>query len=266
MANFSQVLKGARGGEKVVPLLRSYLYDPSFPSFTVKVEGFKPRPPDYWFHPSTHPLWPERLLYLYMTRPEDLVNEPFDPTSTLAVTAGSFFHSFVQISLVAAGVLERQPVVCGCGGKHPERAEVYLRDEESRTRGHADGLLVEGDGFEFKTMNPMKLYKMPKGSPTDLAVLEWFKERCPAYYAQAHDYMRMSGRRLQVVVFLALTYPFEMREIHVPYDAFYARDIRDRYLRVLQAAADQQMPPDFFCCKKNGCPGRVACQEISHAR
>lgn len=263
MANFTQVLRGARSGEKVVPLLRTYLYDPSFPSFTVKVEGFKPRPPDYWFHPSTHPLWPERLLYLYMTRPDDLIVDPFDPTSTLAVTAGSFFHSFTQISLVAAGVLERQPVVCGCGYKHPERAEVYLKDHDSRSRGHTDGVLVAGDAFEFKTMVPMKLAKMPKGDPSDPALIEWLLEKNPEYYAQAQDYLRLSGRQMMVMVFLALTYPFEMREIHVPYDPFFALKVRDKYLRVLQAAADQRMPLDWVCCRqKNGCPARAICRSL----
>jgi hypothetical protein len=258
-ANFRTLLKSIGNDEVVVPLLRSALYDPSFKGFTIEVEGFEPRPPDGWFWPSTHPLWPERLLFQYATEPQGLVLEPMDPTGTLAVTAGSFFHTFTQVVLVREGVLERQPVLCGCGKEHPERAEVHLVDEEARTRGHSDGAVYDGSGFEFKTMNPSKMQGIPKASPTDAEVLEWFKTKCPDYYAQAQEYLRMSGRRRMIVVILALVYPFEMREIHVAYDRAYATATREKYLRVRQAIADQR-PPRCECGPQTkDCPARLAC-------
>lgn len=257
--NFRNLLKSIGNEELVVPLLRTALYDPSFKSFTIKVEGFEARPPNGWFWPSTHPLWPERLLYEYVTAPERLVLEPMDPTGTLAVTAGSFFHTFVQTVLVREGTLEKMPEVCGCGMKHPERAEVFLVDEEAGTRGHSDGVVHTGDGFEFKTMNPSKMYGIPKGPPMDPEVLTWFREKCPDYYAQAQEYLRMSGRRRMVVVILALVYPFEMREIHVAYDPAYATATREKYLRVRQAVADQR-PPRCGCdMRTKDCPSRLVC-------
>ena len=257
--NFRRTISGASSGEVVVPLLRSALYDPSFKSFTVEVEGWSARPPDGWFWPSTHPMWPERLLYEYVMDPSRLIAEPFDPTGTLAVTAGSFFHSFTQIVLVRENVLVKQPVVCGCGHKHRERAEVYLVDEEAGERGHTDGVTFDGDGFEYKTMNPAKMYGIPKGGPEDPEVLAWFIEKCPGYYLQAHSYLRMSGRRRMIVVIMELTYPFTMREIHIRYDPRVGQDLREKYLRVRQAVADGR-PPRCVCGPADKeCPARGVC-------
>jgi hypothetical protein len=256
---FRTLLKSIGNDELVVPLLRSALHDPSFKGFVIEVEGFMARPPNGWFWPSTHPLWSERLLYQYLTDPLRLVMEPMDPTGTLAVTAGSFFHTFVQTVLVREGTLLQQPKVCGCGFEHPERAEVFLVDEDAGTRGHSDGVVHTGDGFEFKTMNPMKIGRIPQGTPTDPAVLEWFRKKCPDYYAQAQEYLRMSGRRRMIVVILSLTYPFEMREIHVAYDPGYAMATREKYLRVRDAAV-RATPPRCECGPlTKDCPARRVC-------
>ena len=257
--NFTKTLKSISNNEIVVPALRSALWKPNFKSFTVTVDGFEERPPDGWFHPSVHPLWPEPLLYIYLTDYERMIREPFDPSSTMAVTAGTFFHTFVQNVLVEENVLDRQPVVCDCGKKHPERAEVYLVDEESRSRGHSDGVVHEGSAFEFKTMNPMKLGRVPKGEPTDAAVLDWFKTKCRDYYAQAQEYLRMSGRDRMIVVLLGLTYPFEMREIHVPFDRPHSFQVREKFMRVIQAVADQQMPRCACGINEKTCPARGVC-------
>lgn len=262
--NFTKTLASIGRNEVVVPALRSALWKPDFKSFTVTVDGFEERPPDGWFHPSTHPLWNEVMLYYYMTNYERMIRDPFDHSSTLAVTAGTFFHTFVQNVLVEENVLELQPEVCGCGRKHPERAEVYLVDEESKSRGHSDGVVFEGSGFEFKTMNPMKLGRVPKGGPTEKVVLDWFKNSCSDYYAQAQEYLRLSGRERMIVVILALTYPFEIREIHVPYDRPYAYGVRDKFKRVIQAVADGQ-PPRCQCAPTDAksCPARGVCQMSS---
>lgn len=261
--NFRTLLKSAANEEVVVPLLRNALWSPDFKSFNIKVEGFEERPPDGWFHPSTHPLWTEPMLYHYMVNYDRLAREPFDPQSTIAVTVGSFMHTFVQTVLVEAGVLQQQPEVCGCGHKHPERAEVYLVDEVVRSRGHSDGVVAsDSSGFEFKSMNPSKMGRIPRGAaPGSKEILEWFKKSCAPYYAQAQEYLRMSGRERMVVVIMALTYPFEMREIHVKYNPADALAVRDKFLRVLQAVADQQ-PPHCECGpQKTTCPAWSLCYE-----
>lgn len=260
--NFKQALKGAVNEEKVVPILRTELWNPDFQGFTVEVEGFTERKPDGWFHPSTHPLWTEPHLYYYILNHENMIREPFDPTGTLAVTFGHFAHTFVQQVLIQSGVLVQQPEKCPCGYRHSDRAEVYLVDEEVKSRGHSDGVLKWGDGFEFKTMNPRKAGTIPKGAPSSPEVLEWFKKRCKDYYLQAQEYLRISGRTTMVVVILVTTYPFEMREIHVPYNPRDAMATRDKFARVLQAVADGN-PPPCECGPKNNvdCPVRSLCWE-----
>lgn len=252
---FKTLLKSASNQERVVPILRSELWKPEFKGFNVEVEGFKERPFDGYFHPSTHPTWTEPMLYAYMSQDPRLIKEPFDPTSTIAVTFGSFMHTFVQKILVRADVLVKQPEVCDCGQKHQERAEVYLIDEEVKSRGHSDGVLVDQDwGFEFKSMNPNKIGRLPNGEPTDHAVLKWFIEKCPVYYAQAQEYLRISGRKVMVVVIMSTSYPFEMREVHVPYVYQEATAVRDKFARVLQAVADQRKPECECSITKSSCP------------
>lgn len=257
--NFRRLLKSIGNEELLVPLLRSALYDPTFKDFDITVEGFTNRPADGWFWPSTHPLWNERLLYQYVTDPGSLLTEPMDPTGTLAVTAGSFFHTFVQTVLVREGTLVQQPKVCGCGREHPERAEVYLRDDEAGTRGHSDGVVYEGSGFEFKSMTPLKLDRMPRGEPTSPQVLEWFATKCPDYYAQAQEYLRMGQRDRMIVVILSLTYPFNMREIHVRYDRHFAYQTREKYLRV-RRMVEESLTPRCECGPTNKtCAARGVC-------
>lgn len=257
--NFRKMLRTIGNDEILVPMIRAALSDPSFKDFTVNVEGFKHRPPDGWFWPSTHPLWSERALYTYLTKPQSLIYEPIDPTSTLALTGGTFFHTFIQTVLVREKILEKQPEICGCGAKHPERAEAFLVDAEAGTRGHSDGVVHEGSGFEFKSMTPLKLDRAPLGSPTDSEVLAWFKKKCPDYYAQAQDYLRMSGRDRMIVVILSMTYPFNIREIHVYYDRAFAYQTREKYLRVREHAL-HDYPPRCVCpMNVNDCPSRGVC-------
>lgn len=247
-SGFRRMLKEASKGDKVVPVLRAALYDPDFKDFWIKVEGYKERKPDGWFHPSEHPLVPERQLFYYLTEPERLVPEPYDPTKTLAVTAGSFFHSFSQTVLADKGLLIRQPEVCECGAKHDApNVEVYAINRESQSRGHSDGALSFGDGFEFKTGHPSIVGKIKD--------LESFKERKPGYYAQTQDYMRMLEWEAMRVVFMALVFPFDMSEIIVPFDRQFATGVRDKYMRVLQAAADQRITDP--CCNPGSADSKI---------
>ena len=140
--------------------------------------------------------------------------------------------------------------------------EVESRPTRCLTVAHESSMYLVGEGFlpTHNTMNPMKLGRVPKGSPTDDDVLGWFKKSCRDYYAQAQEYLRMSGRERMIVVILSLTYPFEMREIHVPFDRVFAYGVRDKFYRVLQAVADQT-PPRCECVGKDrdGCPARGVC-------
>ena len=74
--DFSQSFHEAKKGLIVKPILHNYLFDAQFPDFTIKFQkGDQQRAPDGWFHPSTHPLWDERSLYLYLKHPDLMVPE-----------------------------------------------------------------------------------------------------------------------------------------------------------------------------------------------
>jgi hypothetical protein len=245
--NFRRVVKGAASGEKIIPMLQSYLRDPTFPSFVVPVHGFEQRPPDGWFHPSTHPLWTERQLYYYLTEPEHLAREVLDDTSTMAITSGNFWHSFVQNCLYNLGLIKD--------------AEVYVEDKEAGARGSMDGEM-EDEVFEFKTMNDNKMAKIASGGPTTPKVQESFRALCPPYFAQGQTYMRMSGLRRTRFLIATTGFPFQMRELVIDYDQRFAMEVRDKYLRVRQAVADQR-PPDPCCGPRSkeskSCVGRMVC-------
>ncbi len=247
--NFRRFLKGAAGGEVAIPILRAILYDPKFKSFNIVMPDMGGRKPDNWFHPSTHPLWPERLLYYYLANADRIVPEMLDPTSTMAINQGHFWHSLIQRCLMDANYLIGQ--------------EVPVADEQTGSRGHMDGLTKDHEVFEFKTMNRTKLSKIEKGAPDDPAVLASFKEMKPEYFAQGQEYMRLSGYRRWRGVILALEYPFEMREVVMDYDHIFCEQLRQKYLRVRQAVADQR--PPLECCGTPGskvvksCPARLLC-------
>jgi hypothetical protein len=64
------------------------------------------------------------------------------------------------------------------------------------------------------------------------------------------------------MVILHTGYPFDMREIRVLRDEKFINDVREKYLRVRQAVADQVMPQP--CCgarseMAKACPAKEAC-------
>lgn len=234
--NFRTLLTSVGQGEVVIPIINTYLWNPKFRGFTVKVGGFEERRPDGWFHPSEHPLWPERMLYYYLVEPNNLVKEPFDPHSTMAVTQGNFWHKFITTCLIDAGYLIPPP---------PDQEEHGFADEATGARGSVDGLTAE-EVFEYKTMVGAKARKIAAGGPSDPQVIESFRALAPEYYAQGQEYMRISGYRCWRGIVHSLEYPFPMREITMKYDPFFANEIKQKYLRVRQAVADQRLP--LPCC------------------
>lgn len=249
-ANFRTVVTSLSKGEVLIPLIRSYLHDPAFPEFTVKVrgaKGFINREPDGYFHPSTHPTWPERMLYYYLMHPEEFIGESYDPLSVLTVTQGQFWHSLIETCLVDCGWLKG--------------VEVFVKDDETGSRGNIDGV-SDDEVFEFKTMREPKARKIAKGNPDDPEVLASFRELVPTYYAQGQEYMRLSGLKHWRLLILSLEWPFPMREISMRYEPAVAERVRQKYLNVRQAVEDKRPPQP--CCGPGSkeaqvCPARAVC-------
>lgn len=244
---FRKLVQGAVSGEIIVPVIQAALWSPEFKSFDVQVGGFVNRPPDGWFHPSEHPLWPERMLYYLLTAPDRLVSEPFDPMSTMAITQGNFWHSFIEKVLLEAGVWKA--------------IEVEAVDHETGARGSMDGVSDTEVG-EFKTMRGARAAKIAKGAPDSPEVVDSFRALVPEYWAQGQEYMRLSGYRRWRAVILSLEYPFAMREVAMGYDHAFNHQTREKYMRVRQAVADQRL--SMPCCapaskEAQACPARLVC-------
>lgn len=247
MSGFDKVIQSSSTGSVLVPVLYAYLEQGKLPDpLKVKVRGGTgDRPPDGWFHPSSHPLLTPRQLYYYLTDPGGWRPKPFDYTIKMSALIGSVVHDIVETALQNLGFLMVPSGTCdACGMPQPLKCKEFgAIDEEVGTRGHLDGQLCINDevsGFEFKTCHPFALSKINEND------LEAFKAKWPYYYAQVQEYMRMRGLRMYTVLFWSMGNPWEMKEFRVPFDPAYAGEVRARYLTARQAA-DAGIPPPPCC-------------------
>lgn len=266
---FRELANEADLGLVLKPLLRAYLYDAKFPGdFSVRFEKHDlDFGPDGWFHPSTHPLWPARMLYYYLTEPQAMIPEMREYMGTLSITFGKAMHGFITMCLQDQGVLLTPEDFEAEGiAWNPKTGEPIAIDRDTGSRGSMDGILrlqmqpyiADGSNrqvFEFKTRSP-KAKVIP-----DLD-LEAYKEKYDTYYAQNQDYMRMTGYRMTIVLLMSLGYPWEMTEVHVPFDPKFALAVRDKYVEVRSAAAAKS--PPLPCCgvkskEAKVCPARTVC-------
>ena len=247
------IAAAAHKGEILVPVIQSLLFNPTYPTFDVRIEAVRKSQdihPDGWFHPATHPLWTERQLYYYRLHHDAMVREPLDPVGTMATTAGKFWHVFLQTILLYHDVLiPNDPKHCASCKRN--RAEHPAEDVEAQSHGHADGIMhpeidnLSGvpSAVEFKTVNPGRMRSILKW-PVN-AVME-FAEEWPGYYMQAEEYLRMLGLPRMIVVLISPAWPFEMKEIHLPVEPAVNARTREKYLRVLEAVRAKR-PPEPCC-------------------
>lgn len=262
--DFSGSMRDLSQGLLVKSVLHNYLFDARFPDFDLAFRNHKmEREPDGWFHPSTHPLMHERVLYQYLASPQTFPVEKKKYMGTLAVTLGTASHQLVEVSLTDAGIRPPRLQKCEMCPPKAKCTEAGVLDEELGERGHMDGVL-DFNGFpnvpdekmepvfEFKTShdNFGRLSKVP-----DLDV-EAFRAKWPDYYAQCQRYLRMSKRRTAIVLMMEMVYPFVMREFHIPYDIGLNAQIDAKYRNVRQAVADGRPP---LCCGSKGCLSAIPC-------
>lgn len=184
--DFSGSMRDLSQGLLVKPVLHNYLFDARFPDFDLHFsKQDMHRDPDNWFHPSTHPLVHERVLYQYLAHPGTFPVEKKQYMGTLAVTLGTISHEFVQVCLTDAGI--RPEAMQKCTSCKPRRKKVDgkmvtvrctepgFADDDLGERGHLDGLLdftgypnVPEDKvkpvFEFKCLAPETLVSMADGT------------------------------------------------------------------------------------------------------
>ncbi len=159
----------------VRPLIEPYLVAAKFPKYfkvEFRDEGL-PRRPDNLFHPSTHPVMPERKLFYYLTEPEAWIPEEMAYENRMAVIMGTAVHSFIQMCMYDAGILLKPEGTCAlCRKPHGARKgqcdEFGVYDPVLGRGGHMDGILsIEGWGrglFEFKCLALGTQISMADGS------------------------------------------------------------------------------------------------------
>lgn len=253
--------------EILIPVVRPLLAKIGETVGKLEVELPTDRPYDGWFHPSTHPMWDERQLYLYKTDPDRLEKDTLDDAAYLSAIHGTFWHTATQTMMMNEGMLlESDPA----GKTLHDKAEVPVRDEANNTRGHLDGALNPAffttldapQGLEIKTLTGFRANDIPAGFPGSAERVEWLKKARPKYYWQAQEYMRMSGFRMQHFLFMGMDWPFPMAEVWLPYNEHDALSTVAKYQRVLWAIKNDAEPDP--CCavkstKAKQCPVRGAC-------
>lgn len=249
----------------IKPLLLRYFNDAQFPdthTVTFRKEESEDRVPDGWFHPSEHPTKTERQLYYYLAEPDKWRGWRPDYTLRMSVLMGSAVHDFGEMALKDLGLLMQPSGICvACGMPQPSVCKEFgARDEETRSRGHMDGILnlvtLGMGGFELKTCHPMAITKIQDG---DVAA---FRKKWPYYYAQIQEYMRMTGLPYYIVLFFGMGNPWEMREFRIEADLVFQQQTKNKYMAV-RRAVERGRPP-MACCsvqskESKECPAR-ACE------
>lgn len=207
-----RALRGIADAEIIIPILHTELNDPEFTGFSVNIEPWTARPPDGYFHPSTHATWGLEDLYHYLAHPELLKVERMELTSVFAITQGNFWHLFLQHVLKKQGILVED--------------ELGFSDEVYRRRGHMDGLLSNNEGLEIKTMNARTLSK--------INTAEDLKELKPGYWAQAQEYLDVFQLGAMRFLILNAEYPFTMKEFVVRSDEVHQIRRRKLYAEVIE--------------------------------
>jgi hypothetical protein len=235
MPNFRGIAEHAAAGCLVKPLILRIFQDEDFPfEFYLHVARSGWRPPDGWFHASSHPVMSEQKLYDYIAHPERVERENMGYIGIMSTMFGSFMHEIMKAALAQTKVwVPVPPGMCrACGKPQPEKCNEHgVIDEETRSRGHMDGVLNFGSlgthGWDLKTAKALALSRAPDMD------LEYFMGKWPSYYGQAQEYMRLSGLRRFIVSFIGVGNPWPMLEYHIGFDPMYAFKVEQKYKRVL---------------------------------
>jgi hypothetical protein len=235
----------AAKGCLVKPIFLRWIQDQSIPlNFPLWIERSGNREPDQWFHPSGHPMMSESDLLDYLLYPRYVQRDPLAYGGAMGTLNGTMWHGVVGAILDAAKLTVPLPESdCeACGLPRPKRGQFVREgqcgehsgiDYRTRSKGHLDKILNLRDGprgFDLKTRFKGGLRKSP-----DMDT-EYFAATWPYYYYQAQEYMRITGLRRYIVLFLEAGSPWDTREYHIDFDPAVGLEIESKYLSVLARA------------------------------
>lgn len=194
--------------------------------------------PDGYFHPSTHPLLPARLLY-HMFHPstrDRLIVERPSLQREMTFSMGSALHAVLQTQLTMAKILV------------PEDIEVEYINHEHHVRGRIDAMVnhpTEGRILvEIKTRSGF-LYGRQTGPE-------------PSWVAQVNLGLDSQDCDLGVLLMMESGFPYRMSEFHIQRDHVILDAIYAKFDMVRKAVADS-VPPPADCVSIKDCPARDVC-------
>lgn len=236
MPVFDSIAKEAAEGCLIKPILLDFFQRDQQLQVTLHIDRTMDRPYDGWFHSSTHPLQDEHALWMYLAHPKLVKREAMGYIGAMSTMFGTITGEVLKAALSSAGIAIKVPSgTCpACGLPQPAKCREHgACQPETRSRGHLDDIADFGGegtyGIDWKTIKPYGL----KGVPDMDA--EAFRLKWPKYYAQGQDYMRMTGLRRFIFMFVGLGNPWMMREFHIEFDPVFAYQIECKYKRVIDA-------------------------------
>jgi len=243
---FESLLGGLARQDLILPYFEVSLMNHNWPDhYDIRVDS---RPyygrGDGYFHPSTHAMMDERLLYYHFhpdTR-DKMIPERRSLTSEITLSVGTSMHAILQTQMTMAQLI-----------KNPKTdIEHEYRNEEHKVRGRIDWLVNHPNGAtyvaEFKTRNQ---YGWAKD-----------QEPLPSWVAQTNLALDNVGLDMAVVISLEMAWPWRMREWHIRRDPDLIDSIYAKFDRVRDAIARNE--PPRYCCPPDSevmaqCPARLEC-------
>lgn len=254
--NLGNIFKTLESRQVVVPLFEDALTSGKWPeSYTVKIDsepyygGSSPEGEtglggsgDGFFHPSTHPGWGERRLFLafHPLYKDEQIREPRTVQGEMTLSMGSALHGIVQTQLQMAGVLRE------------ENIEFEYVDRENNTRGRIDFILDLPRGetipVELKTVNSYSFNKVTEVRDY------WDTQLSMGLDNSGHDY--------GILLALESGWPYKMKEFRVKRNDKVLSEVYAKFHRVLDALEEDSMP-EPCCIPKSAthkkCPFRHFC-------
>lgn len=244
MTAFDSILSRLSKQEIILPIFENAMRANKWPdSYMIEVDSREYYGKgDGYFHPSTHPLMDERLLY-YLFHPDTVkfvTEEPYSLERDLAAGVGSSLHAMIQTMLIQTGLAR------------PENVELTYINEDHHIRGRID--VIVDHPTRGRILVEIKSRTHYKFGKQDAPLPEW--------EAQLSIALDWAGLENGVILMVETGYPFRMKEFQVARNDALLSQIYQKFDRVREAISLNRTPVP--CCAPNSptassCPAKFAC-------
>lgn len=233
----------------IIPQLRTYFRPENLPDpIDLHLAGHgTPRKPSGWFSPSTHPMLPLCHLVRYAAEPETFEHQEFEEEVMTSMLMGTIFHEIMNIAFTDMKIAVkpegrtcplcrrprgRKPGVDVCN-EHP------VSDDVLKRRGHIDVVLdlprLSGIAVDLKTCAPHAL-KSILNHDTSVFTKADATPLKRKYFGQGQEYIDLRGDDRFMFLFMALGFPWDMREIVIDRDQRHIDAVKTKYRQAREMA------------------------------